>query len=390
MKRKIYLVQPAYRNQAGRIQKGRRIPYGSLALPGVSAAIPPVWEKEFYLEYFEEVRWDTDASVVGITSMGYNIIHGYEIADEFRRRGKTVVFGGPQAWLCPSATLRHADAVVLGHPSPVEMEAVLEDALRGRLASEYRCGMSADVPFDYTVFSHARMDLMPVATSLGCRGACSFCCIRALYKGVCRLRRIESVIEDIKSARARARRAVFVDANIYGQRDHLLRLCKRSLSTSCAHRSPSSICSSTRGHGYRGLSRCLLRLLPHRHEALHRGRVSLRAPPAPARLAAPTHSHLRAVLLSGSRHASPGRSQAAAVAKERREPALARREGGPASPTWSVWLPRAGSATIHPGHPSASVHPRSRSPSCPYPPNRAAPPHGRQPFRKKQREAGPA
>jgi hypothetical protein len=70
--------------------------------------------------------------------------------------------------------------------------------------------------------------------------------------------------------------------------------------------------------------------------------------------------------------------------------ALARREGGPASPTWSVWLPRAGSATIHPSHPSASVHPRSRSPSCPYPPNRAAPPHGRQPFRKKRREAGPA
>ena len=81
------------------------------------------------------------------------------------------------------------------------------------------------------------------------------------------------------------------------------------------------------------------------------------------------------------RHSSTGRSQAAAVPKERREPALARREGGPASPTWSVWLPRAGSATIHPSHPSASVHPRSRSPSCPYPPNRAAPPHSRQPFR---------
>jgi hypothetical protein len=70
--------------------------------------------------------------------------------------------------------------------------------------------------------------------------------------------------------------------------------------------------------------------------------------------------------------------------------ARARREGGPASLTWSVWLPRAGSATIHPRHPSASVHPRSRSPSCPYPPYKAAPPRGRLLFRKKRREAGPA
>ena len=64
----------------------------------------------------------------------------------------------------------------------------------------------------------------------------------------------------------------------------------------------------------------------------------------------PTHSHLRAVLLSGSRHVVPS--------------AL----------TWSASLPRAGSATIHPSHPSASVRPRSRSPSCPCRPSRAAPP----------------
>ena len=226
MNRKIYLVQPAYRDRAGKLLKGNRIPYGSLALPAVSAAVPPDWEKEFCLEYFEDVRWDTDASVVGITSMGYDIIHGYEIADEFRRQGKQVIFGGPQAWLCPAATGRHADSVVLGHPSPPEMAAILEDALHRRLAPEYRCGMSADYPFDYTAFSHARMDLMPVTTSLGCRGACSFCCISALYRGACRLRGIECVLADLRSARARSRRVVFVDANIYGRRDHLLRLCR--------------------------------------------------------------------------------------------------------------------------------------------------------------------
>jgi hypothetical protein len=53
--------------------------------------------------------------------------------------------------------------------------------------------------------------------------------------------------------------------------------------------------------------------------------------------------------------------------------ALARREGGPASPTWSASLLRAGSATIPPNPPSASARPTSRSPSSPCPPSTAAP-----------------
>jgi hypothetical protein len=48
---------------------------------------------------------------------------------------------------------------------------------------------------------------------------------------------------------------------------------------------------------------------------------------------------------------------------------------GHAALTSSASLPRAGNATIHPNHPSASARPRSRSPSCRCRPSRAAP-HG--------------
>ena len=48
---------------------------------------------------------------------------------------------------------------------------------------------------------------------------------------------------------------------------------------------------------------------------------------------------------------------------------------GPAALTSSASLPRAGSATIHSSHPSASVCPTSRSPSCRCRPSTAAP-HG--------------
>ena len=111
MKKKIYLIQPTYRDQDGRLLKGERLYIVSLALPALSAAMPPDWQTECCYEYFDEVNFDTDASVVGISSMGYEIFRGIEIATEFRKRGKIVLFGGDQldrvladTWLYDCAT----------------------------------------------------------------------------------------------------------------------------------------------------------------------------------------------------------------------------------------------------------------------------------------------
>jgi hypothetical protein len=165
--RKIYLVQPTYRDLAGRLAQSGRLLYGSLALPALSAA-------------------------------------------EFRRRGKTVIFGGPMAWLSDGRARRECDAVVLGHPGPTDLAAILGDALAGRLAPEYRCGMAADFPFDYSVLGHGRWDLLPVTASLGCRGTCAFCCTASLYGGGYRHRALDAgvawVLREFFSRRNIARR----------------------------------------------------------------------------------------------------------------------------------------------------------------------------------------
>ena len=96
MTRKIYLIQPTYLDSNGRLLQGNSLFYSSLALPALSSAIPPDWQKEFCFEYFTNVNYETDAPVVGISSMGYDVLHGSEIAREFRRRGKQVLFGGHQ------------------------------------------------------------------------------------------------------------------------------------------------------------------------------------------------------------------------------------------------------------------------------------------------------
>ena len=227
MRKQIYLIQPTYRDARGRLLQGKRMPYASLALPALSTTVPASWEKEFCLEYFDDVNYETDASVIGISSMGYDILHGMEIAREFKRRGKRVLFGGPQARLTMERLGPVADAIVHGHPGPREMSGILQDALEGKLSAEYHCGVHLNYPFDYSVLQRAQLDFTPVLMGVGCRWNCTFCCTAALHEGSYRLRNLQHVIADLGSVCRTSRKAVFVDANIYNNRGYLLRLCRR-------------------------------------------------------------------------------------------------------------------------------------------------------------------
>ena len=71
---------------------------------------------------------------------------------------------------------------------------------------------------------------MPVLSSIGCLNDCDFCCTAAVYKSNFRLRKIEYVIEDLKSISRISRKAGFVDNNIYNNREYLLRLLKAIIS----------------------------------------------------------------------------------------------------------------------------------------------------------------
>jgi len=225
MKKKIYLIQPTYPNRDGQLFKCESLYIYSLALPALSAAIPFDWEKDFCLECFEDVNYKTDASVIGISSMGYDILHGYEIAKEFKRKGKIVLFGGPQVHFDQNRLNSVCDSTIYGHPGPEDMARILDDIEAGRLDSKYHCDTDINFPFDYSVFTNKRIQFMPVLASVGCQNQCEFCCTAAIYNGRYRLRRIESVFADLRVISRRTRNAVFVDANIYNNREYLLQLC---------------------------------------------------------------------------------------------------------------------------------------------------------------------
>jgi radical SAM superfamily enzyme YgiQ (UPF0313 family) len=224
MTRKIYLIQPIYRDSNGRLLQGNSLFYSSLALPALSPTIPPDWQKEFCFEYFTNVNYETDAPVIGISTMGYDVLHGSEIAREFRRRGKQVLFGGHQVPFSKELLAPVSNAFVFGNPNPREMKAILEDAASGSLAREYYCGLEADHPFDYSILAGHPMKFIPVLGTIGCKNNCDFCCTAALGHGQFHLRHMAAIRADLIQANRLGRYAVFVDANLYNDREHLLRI----------------------------------------------------------------------------------------------------------------------------------------------------------------------
>jgi len=226
MKKKIYLIQTTFRKRNGILYQGKLAPFQSLALAALSATIPQDWEKEFCLEYFNEINYESDASVIGLSCMAYDLVHAIEVAEEFKKKGKKIIFGGYQPYFSKERIKHVCDSVVFGNPGPGEMKGILNDALNGKLKSEYVFGVNINFPFDYSIYKNINLQFPPVLSSIGCKNNCNYCCTAAIYKKYY-MRDQKYVLDDIESICQSSKYACFVDANIYNERDYLLDLCSK-------------------------------------------------------------------------------------------------------------------------------------------------------------------
>jgi len=225
MNKKIYLIQPSYRDRTGKLLKGKRLYIVSLALPALSAIIPEDWDKEVCYEYFDEINFDTTASVIGISSMGYEIFRGIEIAKEFKKRGKKIIFGGFQPHVSKNYVEEYCDSIVHGNPGKPAMESILRDADNNRLKKEYFFGVDLNYKMDYSAIDTSRVFFTPVLFSLGCRNNCDYCIVGSIYKGRYHLRNIKYVMDELDFLHRFTKRIAVVDTNFYNNRQYLIKIC---------------------------------------------------------------------------------------------------------------------------------------------------------------------
>jgi radical SAM superfamily enzyme YgiQ (UPF0313 family) len=150
----------------------------------------------------------------------------YELADHFRRRGVTVVLGGPHVTLIPEDAQPHADAIVVGYAEE-SWPQLLRDFASGRLQQRYNQAPGLDLanrPLP-------RRDLLPSGRFLtsnvfeatrGCVHSCEFCVVPSAWGRKPLQKPVEEVVADIRQHGAR--KLIFVDLNLIADRGYVLRL----------------------------------------------------------------------------------------------------------------------------------------------------------------------
>jgi radical SAM superfamily enzyme YgiQ (UPF0313 family) len=168
-------------------------------------------------EEAEDIDLEYDCDLVGISFMTSNAPRAYQLAREFKKRGKTVVLGGVHPTLLPDEALPHGDSVVIGEAEGVWAE-LLEDYLNGRLKRTYhnpRPDLSVYVPKDFSKITKRHLfGLVPIMTSRGCPYNCDFCCVTDLFGKEIRHVPIVNVVRDIQESGGK--NFMFLDDNIIG------------------------------------------------------------------------------------------------------------------------------------------------------------------------------
>ncbi|NTW63687.1 MAG: B12-binding domain-containing radical SAM protein, partial [Chlorobiaceae bacterium] len=179
---KILLISPQGKMDEDSNQK----PLFHMALAVLVSLTPPQHEIELVDEHFhDDINFDGDYDLVGITSRTIEATRAYEIADTFRAHGKKVVLGGLHISFNPEEAASHADCIVVGEADNL-WTTVLDDVANNRLKTNYNSKDFPPVkeitPIDYARIAKAtkrqKVDgtkSIPIYLTRGCPFNCSFC-----------------------------------------------------------------------------------------------------------------------------------------------------------------------------------------------------------------------
>lgn len=212
---KILLISPCPKNNQR---------HESMAIPQLTLSLlAGMTPEEHDVKIIEEVHdgiidFDQEVDVVGISIMTQTAIRGYEIANEFKKRDKKVIFGGIHATVLPKEAIMFGDAVVIGEAENGLWEQVLKDVETYSLKEFYKLEHYPELSKyvaprrDLIQTQAGKFKIVPIETSRGCPYKCDFCTVPNSFGSKQRHKSIDSIVKDIESIEHK--HLFFIDDNV--------------------------------------------------------------------------------------------------------------------------------------------------------------------------------
>jgi radical SAM superfamily enzyme YgiQ (UPF0313 family) len=199
-----------------------------LSVLTLAASTPEEIEVSIIDENLERIDFDTEADLVGITVMTPQAMRAYQIADQFRSKGRKVVLGGFHVSHLPDEALHHADAVVIGEGDRIWKD-LLKDFQESKLKKIYRdeelVSLSEmKIPRRGLVKEKGYLFTNTIQTTRGCPFRCEFCSVSSFFGRSYRTKPLPLVMDELAKLRQESVFLFLVDDNLVGSRSYAKKL----------------------------------------------------------------------------------------------------------------------------------------------------------------------
>jgi radical SAM superfamily enzyme YgiQ (UPF0313 family) len=196
-----------------------------LGLTLLASLFPKTYDVKIINEVIEEVDFNADVDLVGITGLTCVVKRAYSIADRFRERGVKVILGGVHPSLLPEEAKVHADSVFIGEAEGM-LEKVLQDFESRDLKPFYRNRewsnlRETPLPRRDLLNKRYRPFFKVIETTRGCPNRCEFCSVPIINGKRYRIRPLEEVDQELSTIINKKGEYLFLsDDNVTAREDY--------------------------------------------------------------------------------------------------------------------------------------------------------------------------
>jgi len=172
-----------------------------ITFPVLAAVTPNDYDITMIDEKTHRINFDKKYDIVGISVNTMDAVRAYEIADIFRKKGRTVILGGCHVSALPNEAKQRADSIVIGEAEEI-WPRLLKDFEKGELQPYYQ----AEKPPNPELIPIPKREILNrifletgVQTSRGCPYRCKYCYIGNSDHGrTYRKRSLDDVVNEMK------------------------------------------------------------------------------------------------------------------------------------------------------------------------------------------------